>query len=105
MRNLLLLILLVFGSAAHATLNAFGEVTILEMWEGHSGPLVELSNMSTTAGECPRNDLYILVPGHAHFEEIFSMLLSARVAGSNVRLYFLPGVCVEGFPRISHIKL
>ena len=105
MKNLLLLFLLVLASNVHATLSVVGEVTILETWEGITGPLIAMTDMSATDGQCVKNNLYILDTNHPFFEENFSILLSARISGSSVKLYFDPGVCIGQFLRISHIKL
>ncbi|NOS74388.1 MAG: hypothetical protein HOP36_07595 [Methyloglobulus sp.] len=100
-------LLLCFSASAHtgSQVGIRGNIKILLNYEGHNGPLIQLSDMSVTNGFCPRNDYYILPKNHQYFRENYAVLLSAKLTGTPVSFVFTPGDCTDGLPRIAHLAL
>ena len=102
------LALVLSGNVMADILSVNGKVTVINNWEGHSGNLIKLSDMSVTSGLCSRNDFYILDKGHAFHADNYALLLSARVSEKFVSVQFSKmaiNKCLEGFPRIVHMQL
>lgn len=96
---------LLSGVANAAFTTSTGTISLILNYEGHDGPLITLSNMASTSGYCPRNDLYILPLTHKFMSQNYALLLSAKMTGKSVTAEFESGDCVQGLPRIRHLHL
>lgn len=97
------LMCLMVSFSAYAEVTVTGTIGRLMNFEWHGGPLVTLSNMSPTAGLCPRNDYYILPLTHKYFAQDYALLLSAKIANRPVGIAFENGDCFDQMPRVRHI--
>ncbi|ELB2153835.1 hypothetical protein QNZ88_004970 [Vibrio parahaemolyticus] len=105
LRIIILTLSLTTFSTFASDITVFGKIKWINNWQGHSGFLVALENMTPTEGICKRNDQYILPQNHQFAKENFSMLLSSRIADKPVTLVISSGECLEGFPKIAHIRI
>lgn len=101
----IILISLLTGVANAAEITSTGTINQLQNYEGHDGPLIILSNMVPTSGSCPRNDYYILPLTHKYMAQNYTLLLSAQMAGKSVSVTVESGDCVQGLPRIKHLRI
>ena len=105
-RFLFFFCLLSFSSSLYSsTVESVGELVRLTNYEGHQGPIFALDDMSSSEGSCSRNDFFILPFGHKFFEENYSLLLAAKLAGKSVRVQFEMHDCVDSVPRLKHLSL
>lgn len=96
-------IFFVFSSAAIAEGQiSAGNVTLILLYEGHSGVLVKHTNLADP-DNCGRGDYFILPDSHSHFKEAYSLMLSAQMAGKKVG--FTVSGCHQGIPAIKHITI
>jgi hypothetical protein len=86
-------------SAGHATI---GAMQVLLLYEGHSGVLITMPGMTDSDG-CGRQDYYMLHKTHAYFEQIYAMLLAAKLADRAVTINL--GGCVDGMPNVRHVSI
>ncbi|EDP59775.1 hypothetical protein [Vibrio sp. AND4] len=105
LRIIILSLSLTIFSTYAAEITVHGKIKWINNWQGHSGFLVALEDMSRTSGICKRNDQYILPQNHQFAKENFSMLLSSRIADKPVTLVLRSGDCLEGFIKIAHIRI
>ncbi len=106
MKFIIVFLTIIFVANAHAGYKTVtGKITRIQNWEGHGGPLIRMSDMSSTNGLCSRNDSYILPLTHKFFKENFSMLLASKMSDKEVTLFLPDTSCSEGFPRISNMQI
>lgn len=100
-RMMIFMLLTAFASsnAYGATITANGAIKQLHFWQGVTGVLI-IHEHQVNPDNCTRNDQLILKQDHPFFKELYSLLLSAHIAGQPLRLG-LQG-CHEGFPVIVH---
>jgi len=82
-----------------------GNISRINNYEGHSGPLVGFQDMSNTNGFCERNDYFILPEGHDFYEQNYSLLLASMMANKQVTIGVFKGDCIEGMPRVRHVLI
>lgn len=64
---------------------ATGDVTLIQFYQGHTGVLIQHSNMANTEN-CGRSDFLILPDTNSHFKEVYSLLLTAQTSNKKVGL-------------------
>lgn len=105
MKNIVLLTSLLIAGHSYATdIEVVGKITHINNWEGIPGTLITIENKEKTSGYCSRNDEYILPTNHPFYQQNFSMLLASQMAGKSIGLRMKRDGCVNGFPRIYHVK-
>jgi hypothetical protein len=92
-----------------------GKINRISNYEGHSGTIFNLQDMAATAGQCTRNDFYMLLKptessthtnGHdGFFDEKYSMLLAAKLADREVIVALEKGKCPDGLPKVYSVAI
>lgn len=78
-----------------------GKIAAMQFWEYHSGTLIKTSQPMMDPDGCGRSDWYILPDTHSHFEEAYTLLLTAHLQNRNLQI-LIEG-CLQGLPVIKHI--
>jgi hypothetical protein len=92
-----------FGSAAFAAQgDVTSTITRLYFYDGHTGLLVILDNMSDLGG-CGNANWFILPKTNVNYKEIVALLMSAQAQGKQVN--FTVSGCHEGYGSIRHAML
>ena len=77
-------------------------ITRLYYYEGHSGLLVIVANMSDL-GNCGNANWFLLPDTHVHYKQIIALLMSAQAQSKEVNLTISD--CFQGYGRIKHAML
>jgi hypothetical protein len=86
---------------AHAVQQtAWGRLTVLQIYQDHSGTLVRHTNM-LDPDSCGRQDWMILPVTHPHYKAAYALLLSAHLNRTSIALTV--SGCHEGIPKIIHV--
>lgn len=93
------------AASVATTLQSTGTISKLSNFEAHGGPIVQLNDMSKTSGSCTRNDFFILETTHKFYDQNYSLLLAAKMAGKEVTVTVDNGDCVENMPRLKHLYI
>lgn len=78
-----------------------GRIAAIQFWEYHDGILIKTSHPMIDPDGCGRTDWYVLPDTYSHFEEAYTLLLTAHLQNRNLKL-LIEG-CLQGLPVIKHI--
>lgn len=93
--------LMSFSAISAAQGASEGKINTVYFYTGHVGVLIKQDGMRDLAN-CGRGDYYILDRDHQFFEEVYSLILAAH--HSETRVNITAADCLQGLPRIKHIK-
>lgn len=80
---------------------ASGHITMMLLYEGHTGVLFKHTNLADP-DSCGRSDYIILPDTYPHFSEAYSLLLASYMADKKIS--FTVSGCHQGIPAIKHIS-
>jgi len=90
------------GTALAVEGSVTSTVNRLYYYEGHSGLLVIVNNMSDLGG-CGNANWYLLPDSHVHYKQIVALLMTAQAQDAQVNLTITD--CYQGYGRIRHAML
>ncbi|QDO85853.1 hypothetical protein FM037_24570 [Shewanella psychropiezotolerans] len=80
---------------------ASGHITMMLLYDGHTGVLLKHTNLADP-DSCGRSDYIILPDTYSHFSEAYSLLLASYMADKKIS--FTVSGCYQGIPAIQHIS-
>ena len=85
------------------TSTGYGQVSMIQFWDGHDGILIKTSQAMIDPSSCGRTDYYIVPDTLPHFDQIYALLLTAF--SSHQQVLFLLDGCVQGIPAVHHVMM
>lgn len=99
---LLLALSLISATASADGTTGSGIVRMLHFYTGHTGLLIIHSNMMDPDA-CGSTAYIILPDNHAHYKDIYALLLAAKLSGQSVTINV--SGCLQGYPQLRNIWL